>query len=133
MNSSSRPQPRWLKQSGVFLSFFVVETMVFAIITLSPYLPQNTLLTFHTGLTATLLVVAWLLRRSERGKQYWPVCYVFFVAGAAVLLSTLFSDYLLGLFGLTVTTPQGIAVAKFSESILRVVLVLALMPIVGLD
>lgn len=133
MNSISLSQPEWLKKSGVFLLFFVVQTMVFAIITFSPYLSKSTLLYFHAGLTATLLVVALFLRRSERGKPYWPVCYVFFVAGAAVLLSALFSDNLLGLFGLTVTTPQGIAVAKFSESILRVVPILALMPIMGLD
>ena len=133
MNSISLSQPGWLKKSGVFLLFFVVGTMVFAIITFSPYLPKNTLLYFHAGLTATLLVMALFLRRSERGSQYWPVCYVFFVAGVAVLLSGLFSDDLLRLFGLTVTTPQGIAVAKFSESILRVVPILALMPIMGLD
>ena len=133
MNSISLSQPGWLKKSGVFLLFFVVGTMVFAIITFSPYLPKNTLLYFHAGLTATLLVMALFLRRSERGSQYWPVCYVFFVAGVAVLLSGLFGDDLLRLFGLTVTTPQGIAVAKFSESILRVVPILALMPIMGLD
>jgi len=133
MNSISLSQPGWLKKSGVFLLFFVVETMVFAIITFSPYLPKNTSLYFHAGLTATLLVMALFLRRSERGSQYWPVCYVFFVAGVAVLLSGLFGDDLLRLFGLTVTTPQGIAVAKFSESILRVVPILALMPIMGLD
>ena len=133
MNSISLSQPGWLKKSGVFLLFFVVGTMVFAIITFSPYLPKNTLLYFHVGLTATLLIMALFLRRSERGSQYWPVCYVFFVAGVAVLLSGLFGDDLLRLFGLTVTTPQGIAVAKFSESILRVVPILALMPIMGLD
>jgi membrane protease YdiL (CAAX protease family) len=133
MSSVSISQAGWLKRSGVFLLFFVVETMVFAIITFSPYLSMSTLLTWHAGLTATLLIVALLLRRNESGKRYWPVCYAFFVAGAAVLLSTLFSDHLLGLFGLSVVTPQGIAVAKFSQSILRVVAVLALMPIAGLD
>ena len=133
MNSIGSSPSGWLKKSSFFLLFFVVETMVFAIITFSPYLSKNTLLYFHAGLTATLLVVALSLRRNEKGKQYWPVCFVFFVAGAAVLLSTVFSDSLLGLFGLTATTPQGIAVAKFSESILRVVPILALMPIMGFD
>ncbi len=133
MNSVSLSQLGWLKKSGVFLLFLVVGTMVFAIITFSPYLPKNTLLYFHAGLAATLLVMTLFLRRSERGSQYWPVFYVFFVAGVAVLLSGLFSDDLLRLFGLTVTTPQGIATAKFSESILRVVPILALMPIMGLD
>ena len=133
MNSIGLSQPGWLKKSGVFLLFFVVEAMVFAIITFSPYLSKNTLFCFHAGLTTTLLIVALFLRRSERGKQYWPVCYALFVAGAAVLLSGLFADDLLRLFGMTVTTPQGIAVAKFSEGILRVVPILALMPIMGLD
>ena len=110
-----------------------VEAMVFAIVPLSPYLPKSALLFFHAGLTTTLLVVALLLQRGQRGKQYWSVCYAFFVAGAAVLLSGLFADDLLRLAGLTVSTPQGIAVAKFSESILRVVPILALMPIVGFD
>ena len=133
MNSIGLSQPGWLKKSGVFLLFFVVEAMVFAIITFSPYLSKNTLFCFKACLTTTLLIVALFLRRSERGKQYWPVCYALFVAGAAVLLSGLFADDLLRLFGMTVTTPQGIAVAKFSEGILRVVPILALMPIMGLD
>lgn len=133
MNNISSFQFGWSKKSGVFLLFFIVGTMVFAIITLSPYVSKDKLLCYHAGLTATLLIIALFLRRSERGRQYWPVCYVFFVAGMAVLLSGLFSDNLLELFGLNVTTPQGIAVAKFSESILRVVPILVLMPVMGFD
>jgi membrane protease YdiL (CAAX protease family) len=133
MNSLSDSQPGWLRKSGVFLLFFVVEAMVFAIMPLSLYLSKSALLYSHAGLTTTLLVVALLLKRSERGKQYWSICYAFFVAGAAVLVSGLFSDDFLRLGGLTVTTPQGIASAKFSESILRVVPILALMPLVGFD
>jgi membrane protease YdiL (CAAX protease family) len=121
----------WLKKGASFLLFFILETMVFAIITFSPYLSGNTLLTFHMIFTAALLVVAMLLRRSENGKAYWPVIYVFFVAGAAVLISTLFSDDLLRWLNQSVTTPQGIAMAKFSESLLRVVPILVLMPLMG--
>jgi membrane protease YdiL (CAAX protease family) len=133
MNGTDPSSSGWLRKSSVFLLFFLVETMVFAIITLSPYLSQTALLGFHTGLTAALLVIALLLRRSARGRRYWPAVYAFFVAGAAVLISSLFSDDLLRLFGQTVTTPQGIAVAKFSESILRVIPILVLMPIMGFD
>jgi len=61
------------------------------------------------------------------------VFYAFFVAGAAVLISSLFSDDLLRLFKQTVLTPQGIALAKFSESILRVIPILILMLIMGFD
>jgi membrane protease YdiL (CAAX protease family) len=121
----------WLKKSASFLIFFILETMVFTIITFSPYVSGNTLLTLHIILTAALLVVAMLLRQIEKGKPYWPVFYAFFVAGVAVLISTLFSDDLLIWFKQTVTTPQGIAMAKFSESILRVIPILILMPLMG--
>ncbi|MGB5658276.1 MAG: type II CAAX endopeptidase family protein [Thermoanaerobaculia bacterium] len=133
MNSISISQPGWFKKSSVFLLFFIVESLVFAIITLSPYLPQTALLGFHAGLTAILLIIALFLRRSEKGKPYWPVFYAFFVAGAAVLTSGLISNDLLRLLGQTVTTPQGIATAKFSESILRVIPILVLMPVMGFD
>ncbi len=133
MNSISNPLPGWLKKSSVFLLFFIVESLVFSIITLSPYLPRTTLLGFHAGLTAVLLIIALFLKRSEKGEPYWPVFYIFFVAGAAVLTSGLFSDDLLRLFGQTVTTPQGIATAKFSESILMVIPILVLMPVLGFD
>lgn len=133
MNNISISQPVWLKKSSVFLLFFIVETMVFALITLSPYLPQTALLGFHAGLTAVLLIIALFLQRSGKGKPYWPVFYAFFVAGAAVLTSGLFSGDLLRLFKQTVATPQGIALAKFSESILRVIPILVLMPVMGFD
>jgi hypothetical protein len=106
MHSISISRSGWLKKSSVFLLFFIVESLVFAIITLSPYLPQTALFGFHTSLTVLLLIVALFFRRSERGKPYWPVFYVFFVAGTAVLMSSLFSDGLMRLFNQTVTTPR---------------------------
>lgn len=133
MNSISKSHSGWLKKSGFFLLFFIVGSLVFAIITLSPHLSQTTLLYFHAGLTAVLLIIALFFRRSEKGKTYWPVFYVFFVAGAAVLTSFLFSDDLLRLLRQTISTPQGIATAKFSESILRVIPILVLMPVMGFD
>ena len=121
----------WPRKTGLFVVFFVVEMAVFAIATLSPYVSMGALISSHVALTAILLVATLVLRISERGRPYWPVCAVFFVAAAAVLVSVHFSDKLLGLFGLTVETAQGIAVAKFSESLLRVVPILILMPIMG--
>ena len=133
MNKTNISQPGWRKKSSFFLLFFIVESLVFVIITLSPYLPQNVLLKFHSGLTVVLLITALLLKRSEKGKSYWPVFYAFFVAGAAVLTSGLFSNDLMTLLGQTVATPRGIATAKFSESILRVIPILVLMPAMGFD
>lgn len=131
MNTTGSFSNGGLNRGIAFLLFFIVESMVFIIITLSPYFSKTALFGFHMGLTALLLIVALLLRNSERGKPLWPVFYVFFVAAAAVLISGLFSDDLLRLFGHSVTTPQGIATAKFSESVLRVIPILILMPLMG--
>lgn len=133
MGTTSSSSNGRLKKGSAFLLFFIVESMVFAIITLSPYSSKNILFGFHIGLTTPLLIIALLLRSNEGGRPFWPVFYVFFVAGAAVLISGLFSDDLMSLFKQTVTTPQGIATAKFSESILRVIPIVVLMPIMGFD
>lgn len=122
-----------LKKGGFFLMCFVLEVMVFAILPLSAYLPVKALLYVHACVTAILLTVALLLRRSDKGKEYWPVFYVLFVAGVAVLLSTLFSGDLPRLFQLASSSPAGLAVSKLSESIWRVMAILVLMAIVGAD
>lgn len=133
MTSVSSAQLGLLKKILVFLLFFAVESMVFAIIPLSGVLPRGSLLTIQAALLAILLVFTVWLRSSASGRPYWPVFYAFFVGGLAVLVSTVFSDSLMALFGATLTNPQGIAVAKFSESLLRVAAILLLMAIVGTD
>lgn len=133
MTTFGLSQSGWLKKSLFFLLFFVVESMVFAILPLSARLPTNTLLYIHAGLAAALLVVALILRRSKNAKPYWEVGYAFFLAALAILLSTLFAGRLLELVGLTPTNPQGIAVAKLAETLLRVIPILALMMLAGAD
>ena len=98
MNITTASSSGWLKRGSVFLLFFIVESMVFAIITLSPYLSETVLFGYHAGLTVVLLIIALFLRRSERGKSFWPVFYIFFVAATAVLMSSFFSDNLMMLF-----------------------------------
>jgi membrane protease YdiL (CAAX protease family) len=133
MSSLDPAQPGLLKKILVFLLFFVVESMVFAIMPLSGFLPMTPLLIMQAVLIAILLVVTSWLRRSESGRPYWPVCYAFFVGGLAVLVSTIFSDSLMALFGATLANPQGIAIAKFSESLLRVAVILLMTAIVRAD
>jgi len=133
MNASSSFSKNWLKKGSVFLLFFIVESMAFAIITLSPHLSKTILFGFHAGLTVVFLIVALLLRNRETGKSFWSVFYVFFVAATAILISGLFSDDLMRLFKQTVTTPEGIAIAKFSESILRIIPILVLMSLIGFN
>ena len=131
MANLSLSQPSWVKKGLIFLLFFVLEAMVFALLPLSARLPIGPLLNAHAALTVLLLAAALLLRRSKNGQPYWPVCYALFVAAMAVLLSTLYEGGLLDWLGLTTATPQGVAVAKLSESLWRVAAILVLMGIVG--
>jgi hypothetical protein len=116
-----------LKKSVLFLMFFVLATMIFAILPLSARLPVNALLSFHAGITGLLLLTALFLRRSSVGNEYWQAVYVLFVAGVAVLSGTQLSGGLLDLFRLPPSSPEWIAVAKLSESLCRVVPILVLM------
>jgi membrane protease YdiL (CAAX protease family) len=106
---------------------------VFAIIPLSSIMSITVLLIAQACIVVVLLASAFLLRMHERGRQYFPVLYAFFAAGTVVLLSTLFSGNLVDLLGFSIMTPSGIAVAKFSESILRVTALLVLMALIGAD
>ena len=131
MTITSLSLPGGLKKRALFFPFFVLAAMVFAVLPLSARLPVNALLSAHAGLTALLLLTALSLRRSQVGKAYWQVVYVLFVAGVAILSSTLFSGSLVAFH--FPSSPQWIAVAKFSESLCRVVPILALMAIIGAD
>jgi uncharacterized protein len=124
-----------LNKTLVFLLFFVVESMAFAIIPLSGVLSRGPLLIMQAVLLAILLAVTLWLRRSASGRPYWPVFYAFFVGGLAVLVSTVLSGSLMALFGKTdpPTDPQGVALANFSMSLLRVAVILVLIAIVGTE
>jgi membrane protease YdiL (CAAX protease family) len=122
-----------LSRGPFFVACLVAESAVFAILPLSSRLPVGPLLQMHAGVTAVFLVAAVLSRRSQAGRQYWPVLYALFVAGTAVLLSTLFGDRLLELLPLPAASPSWIAVAKLSESLWRLVPILLLMAIAGAD
>jgi len=127
------PRAGRLRKIAFFFVCLVLEVMVFAILPLSARLPIDRLLYAQAGLALVLLLGTFFLRKSRSGKAYWQIAYVLFVACVAVLSSTLLSGRLLDLFQLVPASPQWIAVAKLTESILRVVPILALMAVIGAD
>lgn len=74
----------WLKKGSVSLLFFIVESMVFAIITLSPYLSKTTLFGFHTGLTAVLLII-------QKSDSLWGAA-LFHAAGDCLIIFGAFTS-----------------------------------------
>jgi membrane protease YdiL (CAAX protease family) len=133
VNAATPYQIDALGKTGFFFVCLVLQAMVFAILPLSARLPMNALLYGQAGLSVLLLLAALGLRGSDTGKKYWQVAYALFVAGVAVLLSTLFSGGFVDWIGVTPASPQWVAVAKLSESLWRVVPILVLMAMIGAD
>ena len=120
-------------KAWLFTAFLVLELLVFAILPLSARLPVPPLLSVHAGLTAILLLGAVLAARSDAGRQYWRLLYAFFAAGAAVLLSGLLGGRLLEALRIVPISAAWIALAKLSESLWRVLAIVALMAATGAD
>jgi len=132
MTVTSLSHARQLKKGEVLLLFFALEAVIFAIIPLSArpeWMPA--LLPIHAGVAAAFLAAAWLLHCSERWRGYWPVLFALFAAGLAILVSTLWHMDLTRLFGFTTNSPEGISMAIFFQSLLRVMVVLILLRAVG--
>ncbi len=119
----------------VFLLFFVMEAVVFGIVPLAGFLPRTLLIIMQAVLLAILLGVTLWLRRSASGKPYWPVFYAFFVCGLALLVAKVLSGSLVTLLGAAEppANPQDVGIAKFSESLLIVAVILLGMAIVRTD
>lgn len=89
---------------------------------------------FEGALALICLAATIGLRRSQRFNALWPAAYAFFVANMVWLVTTLlatsslggFGQWPLRLFGLSDTTPMGVAVAKVGEAIGAVAIILIL-------
>ena len=111
-----------------FLLFLACGLIVFLVsITFSPLIPENAELALRSGLCVLFLAGAFFFRRS-RGpwQKYWAVSFAFFIAAATQFLAWQFSGWPLRWFHLDTATPQGLAVAKLSQSLLIIVPIIIL-------
>lgn len=128
-----------LKKEGVhrltlFLLFLMCGLLVFFIsMTFSPKIPDNIETICRISLMIVFLAVAIWSHRNELLKKYWPVFFAFFVASFALFLSWQSAGWVLHFLDLTVNTPDGIAVAKLSASLLIVIPIILLTRISGDD
>jgi len=121
-----------LRTGGTFLVLFVLEALAFAILPLSgrsEWMP--TLIYVHAAIIAALPIGFRIFYGTGRTKDYWPVIYALFAAGMGILVSSLWHMDLTRLFGFAADSPQGISLAIFFQSLLRVTVVLILMAIAG--
>jgi membrane protease YdiL (CAAX protease family) len=130
-------QVNWVKRLVLFIVFLVCEVAIF--ILGSNYFeifPTNKNLIYNLVASAVFLAAAMLFKYSKRWSQYWLVTYAFFVASVASPTTTLAIDWvsrLMGRFGLTPSTTNGLAVGKMLEVILVVIPILVLTKLSGTD
>jgi len=87
---------------------------------------------FKVGMSALFLVAMLALRRSKRGRVYWPAAFAFFAASLANVTAWYLAEpvqrWLLGLVGVEGwgATPQGLMWTKLVDVVLRLAPIFAL-------
>ena len=81
------------------------------------FISQNTRTVIKAGMAIISLVAWFVLRRSERLQQFKQIAISFFAVSLGVLLAQFFGNIPLKLLGYSITTVQGVAIAKFGEAL----------------
>lgn len=134
MEDNSMLKKGWVHRLTLFLLFLMCGLLVsFISMTFSPKIPDNIETICRISLMIVFLAVAIWSYRNELLKKYWPVFFAFFVASFALFLSWQSAGWVLHFLDLSVNTPDGIAVAKLSASLLIVIPIILLTRISGDD
>jgi membrane protease YdiL (CAAX protease family) len=92
---------------------------------------------FKVGVSALFLVATLALRRSERGRLYWPMAFAFLAASLANVttwyLAAPLQRWLWNLTGVGVDSPQGIMLGKLVDVVLRLAPIFAALWLVRQD
>jgi membrane protease YdiL (CAAX protease family) len=124
MNIKKDPNGK-IKYISVILLFIIFGGAIGAATYIS-FIPQTIRTTLKVGV-AIVSLVAWLiLSQNERLQQYKHIAISFFAISLGVLITQFFGNIPMKLLGFTVTTVQGVAMAKFGEALPIVLSILVL-------
>lgn len=114
---------------------FLLCSLVIALssFTLSGNFSHTVEAVLRIALAAVFLAAALYARSRPTMRQYWPVLYTFFAVTLALFLQWYFNDDLLLLLGVLPVDMKNVALAKLSESLLRVLPLLGLMLLARFD
>jgi membrane protease YdiL (CAAX protease family) len=132
MSVATLTQSKRLSRTAIFLLFFLLYSAVIAILPLS-YRPgmARAFLPAHAAISAALMLAALLLFLRRSTREYGLALYALAAVGAAILVSTQWHMDFVRWLGYSNSTPQGLSVAIFFQSALRVAVALALMKLSG--
>jgi membrane protease YdiL (CAAX protease family) len=118
----------------LFTLLTVCGSVVFALtITFVPVLPMWSNYAARGGFLIIFGVLWWVAGDGDPLSRFRPVFFAYFTAVFALSLGFFFTGRGLKLFGLTTQTPIGIAVAKFLQTLLIVIGILAVARFSGED
>jgi membrane protease YdiL (CAAX protease family) len=120
----------------LFVLFLICGLLVFAFgVDYHTHFWTNTSGAFKVGLSALFLIAMLALRRSERGRPYWPAAFAFFAASLTNVstwyLAGPLQDWLLDLLGVSAETAQGLMWGKLVDVVLRLAPIFILVWLVG--
>lgn len=118
------------QRAGLFALFLISGLLVFVFgLDYHSRFWTNTSGAFKIGVSALFLVATVALRRSERGRRYWPMAFAFLAASLANIttwyLYPALHGWLQSLTGAGVDTPLGRMLGKLVDVALRLAPILA--------
>jgi membrane protease YdiL (CAAX protease family) len=125
-----------LARSGWFVLCLAVGLAIFAFgVDYHTRFWTNTSGAYKVGLSGALLLGTFALRRSERGKCYWRVALAFFAASLTNVvtwyLAPSLQAWLVGVVRVSTASPQGLALGKLVDVVLRLTPILGVMALGG--
>ena len=126
------------QRAGLFALFLICGLLVFVFgLDYHSRFWTNNSGAFKIGVSALFLVATVALRRSERGRRYWPMAFAFLAASLANVTTWYLYEPLQGwlqsLTGAGVDTPQGLMLGKLVDVGLRLEPILAALWVVRDD
>ena len=112
------------KRGGLFALFLICGLLVFVFgLDYHTRFWTNSSGAFKVGVSALFLVATLVLRRSERGRPYWPIAFAFLAASLTNVttwyLAAPLQRWLWNLTGVGADTPQGLMLGKLADVVLR--------------
>lgn len=133
------PQTSWLANPAYRLALFVlllIGSLAVFLFGANYYkmFPTNGSRLYTGIVSAIFLIVAVLMKRSQRFTKYWQITYAFFVASTVNFVSSVFAGYVnefLHMLGVREGTNPAIGLGKFYETILVVIPIIVLTRLSG--
>jgi membrane protease YdiL (CAAX protease family) len=127
MKADNLTKREWIERILVAVLFLAIGGLIMIVFSpWRPMLPRMDDFLGRIGLTVSLAVTVFLLRRSKQYEKYWQVFYGLLVLTIAVSADWFFSKYQINYLGIYDNSPAGWAIQKLNECVVIVSVVIIL-------